>query len=70
MGATTLVSVADYLSTSYSPDREYVDGLIVERNWGGKTHLKHGMRYSGYLRALIRDFSKDERVFWRRRPGD
>jgi Uma2 family endonuclease len=38
MGATTLVSVEDYLSTSYSPDREYIDGRIVERNLGEKTH--------------------------------
>jgi Uma2 family endonuclease len=38
MGAATLVSIEDYLSTSYSPDREYVDGRIVERNLGEKTH--------------------------------
>src|SRR5579883_2214332 len=38
MGATTLVSVEEYLNTSYSPDREYIDGGIVERNLGEKTH--------------------------------
>lgn len=38
MGATTLISVAEYLNTSYSPDREYLDGLVVERNLGEKTH--------------------------------
>lgn len=38
MGAATLVSVEDYLSTSYSPDREYIDGRIVERNLGEKPH--------------------------------
>ncbi|MGA2879361.1 MAG: Uma2 family endonuclease [Bryobacteraceae bacterium] len=38
MGAAILVSVEEYLSTSYSPDREYVDGRIVERNLGEKTH--------------------------------
>jgi Uma2 family endonuclease len=38
MGAATLVSVKDYLSTSYSPDREYIDGRIVERNLGELTH--------------------------------
>jgi Uma2 family endonuclease len=38
MGTATLVSVEDYLSTSYSPDREYLDGRIVERNLGEKTH--------------------------------
>lgn len=38
MGAAALVSVEDYLRTSYSPDREYVDGRIVERNLGEQTH--------------------------------
>lgn len=28
----------EYLSTTYSPDREYVDGLIVERNLGEIPH--------------------------------
>jgi hypothetical protein len=31
-------SLEEYLSTSYSPDREYSDGRSVERNWGEKTH--------------------------------
>ena len=38
MGAATLILVEEYLSTSYDPDREYVDGEIVERNLGEKTH--------------------------------
>ena len=38
MGAATLISVEEYLSTSYSPDREYIDGRIVERNLGENTH--------------------------------
>jgi len=32
----TLVPVDEYLRTSYSPDCEYVDGRIVERNLGEK----------------------------------
>ncbi len=39
MGTTaTLTSVEEYLQTSYDPDREYVDGEVVERNLGEKTH--------------------------------
>jgi len=38
MGSATLISVEEYLRSSYSPDREYVDGEIVERNLGEKTH--------------------------------
>ena len=36
--AETFVSVREYLNTSYSPDCEYVDGRIVERNSGEKDH--------------------------------
>jgi Uma2 family endonuclease len=37
----TLVSVEEYLSTSYEgPDREYVDGRVVERNLGEKDHSR------------------------------
>ena len=34
----TSVSVNEYLRSSFSPDREYVDGQIVERNLGEKEH--------------------------------
>ena len=37
----TLVSIDEYLNTSYEgPDREYVDGRIVERNLGEKDHSR------------------------------
>jgi Uma2 family endonuclease len=38
MVTTSLVSVAEYLSTSFSPDREYLDGVVVERNVGELSH--------------------------------
>ena len=33
MATRTLVSVEEYLATSYRPDCDYVDGKVVERNW-------------------------------------
>jgi hypothetical protein len=33
-----LISVREYLRTSFSPDCEYVDGRIEERQWGDKSH--------------------------------
>ena len=36
--APNLVSIDEYLDTSYSPDREYIDGLILERNVGKGKH--------------------------------
>ena len=38
MSAGTLLSLEDYLDTSYSPDREYRDGALVERNVGDQAH--------------------------------
>lgn len=49
MGAATLVSVEEYLNTSYSPDREYVDGRIVERNLGEKTHSTIQTNLAGWF---------------------
>jgi Uma2 family endonuclease len=34
----TCVTVREYLHSSYSPDREFVDGRLVERNLGDKWH--------------------------------
>src|SRR5215475_6369648 len=38
MGATTKLSVEEYLHTAYRPDVEYVDGEIQERNVGEVEH--------------------------------
>jgi Uma2 family endonuclease len=38
MGTATLIPVEEYLKTNYDPDREYVDGEVVERNLGEKTY--------------------------------
>jgi Uma2 family endonuclease len=34
------IPVEEYLHTPYSPDCDYVDGVIVERNAGEKSHAK------------------------------
>ena len=36
--ATTLISVEEYLKSSYEPDAEYVDGVIEERPMGEDEH--------------------------------
>lgn len=38
MSAGALISVEEYLNTSYDPDVEYVDGALVERNVGDWLH--------------------------------
>jgi Uma2 family endonuclease len=49
MATGTLISVSDYLTTSYSPDCDYVDGLVVERNMGEKDHSRLQGLLVGYL---------------------
>jgi Uma2 family endonuclease len=44
-----LVSVEEYLHTSYSPDSDYVDGEIVERNVGEFDHANLELRIGSYL---------------------
>ena len=38
MSSPTLISVAEYVATSYRPDCDYVDGEIQERNLGESEH--------------------------------
>ncbi|GMR21869.1 MAG: hypothetical protein BMS9Abin37_0189 [Acidobacteriota bacterium] len=49
MEHSTLISVEEYLRTSYRPDREYVDGALVERNVGEWDHSSLQMVLSAYL---------------------
>jgi Uma2 family endonuclease len=49
MAVETLISLADYLNTSYSPDREYRDGVLVERNVGDKSHSLLQIMLGAYL---------------------
>jgi Uma2 family endonuclease len=43
MAVDALISVEEYLNTSYEPDMEYVDGELVERNIGERQHSQlHG----------------------------
>lgn len=38
MGTVAVVSVSEYLNTSYRPDQEMLDGQLVERNVGEYDH--------------------------------
>ncbi len=43
--------LSEYLSTTYRPDREYVDGEIVERNLGEYEHSRPLARLAGLFGA-------------------
>jgi Uma2 family endonuclease len=49
MPAATIVSVSEYLATSYRPDCDYLDGKILERNVGEWDHSRLQMLLSRYL---------------------
>jgi Uma2 family endonuclease len=40
MSTATVVSIDEYLTTSYRPDCDFVDGVLIERNVGTKDHSK------------------------------
>jgi Uma2 family endonuclease len=44
-----MVSVTEYLNTTYRPDRDYVDGEVLERNLGEYEHSRPQMRVSAYF---------------------
>jgi Uma2 family endonuclease len=59
MAAGTLVSLDEYLNTSYKPDCDYVDGEIQERNLGEKDHSKAQRRVIRYLCAQYPRFAEN-----------
>src|SRR5579862_2239833 len=61
MPTGTLISVEEYLATSYRPDVDYVDGRIEERNLGQRDHSNLQMVLSAYLFARAKQW--DIRVY-------
>ena len=51
-----MIPVEEYLGTVYEPDCDYVDGALVSRNAGEKTHSKLIARLLFCLRDLAPDF--------------
>jgi len=54
MAVATLVSVDEYLASSYSPDKEYIAGQLVERNVGTQKHAFIQAAIAAYLRQFRR----------------
>jgi Uma2 family endonuclease len=55
MSTATLVALEEYLSSTWGPDREFVDGRIVERNLGELDH--------SYLQGLFFDLFRQKGLF-------
>jgi Uma2 family endonuclease len=54
---TTLVSLEEYLSSSYEPDCDYIDGVLEERNLGEYDHSNLQTAISTYLRSRARSWN-------------
>jgi Uma2 family endonuclease len=54
MRAGTLISVGEYLHSSYHPDREFIDGSILERCLGERDHSELQGEFIVYLARLRR----------------
>lgn len=51
MQTDELISVREYLTTDYSPDCDYVDGVVEERNLGEIDHSSLQMAVSAYFHS-------------------
>ena len=66
MSTAALVSLQEYLTTTYRPDCDYVDGELIERNVGQKDHgkLQRGLLawFGQRRRALNVDAFPEQRI--------
>ena len=56
MAAATQISVTEYLNTTYRPDRDYVDGEVLERNLGEYEHSRPQMRLIMFFGAREKEW--------------
>ena len=56
MATSTRLSLSEYMKTSYRPDREYVDGELVQRNVGKWEHAR--------LQALLAAWLQSQEKIW------
>jgi hypothetical protein len=55
----TNISVEEYLSATYRPDCDYVDGLVLERNLGEKPHARLELFFGRFFAPMkTRSISK------------
>ena len=57
MATSGSVSVGEYLSTSYRPDREMLDGEVLERSVGEYSHSNLLGAFVAWLRGRQRDWN-------------
>jgi len=61
MTTATLVPLSEYLSTTYHPDRDFLEGQLLERNMGELPH--------GRLQLIIGNIFENQRKHWNTRTS-
>jgi Uma2 family endonuclease len=56
MASSTLIPVSEYLSTTYRPDCDYIDGEVRDRNLGEQPHA--------HLQAIFAGIFREYRKLW------
>ncbi len=56
MAVETLLPIEEYLHTSYSPDKEYKDGVLVERNAGDLEHANLQSALAIYIGRYLKEW--------------
>jgi Uma2 family endonuclease len=54
---TSLISIAEYLASSYDPDREYIDGILEERHLGEYDHARLQLVLGGWFLRREREWN-------------
>src|SRR6202158_5402718 len=54
--STTTISVEEYLTTTYRPDCDYVDGVVLERNLGEYDHARLQGEVFAYFHARRKEW--------------
>jgi Uma2 family endonuclease len=67
MATSVLIPIAEYLSTSYRPDREYIDGEVVERNMGKWEHSRIQILLGAWFVQNERQWKVQGATEWRTR---
>ena len=70
MATTSLISVEEYLKTSYEPDAEYVDGVIEERPVGEQQHSLWQGTLVAYFWSRAKDWGLRVRPELRTKTGE
>ena len=65
MATSVLIPIAEYLSTSYRPDREYIDGELLEKNVGTWEHGRVQMLLAAWFVQHEQEWRVQGATEWR-----